>query len=84
MTKAKKTPKPAAPVTATPTVVAAVAVSASSLEDAALAQRVEAAMSQAVLDCLAQGISITDSPAIKAAIRAARQRVRTAAGLPED
>jgi hypothetical protein len=65
-------------------VVSAVFTAADSLDNPALARKVEKAMSQAVTDCLASGVSIQDSPTIKAAILAARARVRAEAGLEAD
>lgn len=78
--------KKATPAVVSPplTIVAGVGVSADSLDNTALAQRVELAMSQAVTDCLAAGIRIEDSATIKAAMLAARARVRAEAGLTDE
>jgi hypothetical protein len=46
--------------------------------------RVEAAMAAAVQECLDRGVSIQDSVTIKAAMMAARHRLRAEAGLPYD
>jgi hypothetical protein len=68
-----------------PNIVSAVGVAVHSITgDDALAKRVEEAMSQAVTDCLAQGVSIEDSEVIKAAMLVARARVRAEAGLEPD
>lgn len=67
-----------------PRIVSAVLTAAYSYDNEALAARVEAAMAQAVRDCLAAGVSIEDSVTIKAAILAARAKVRAEAGLTQD
>lgn len=87
MARQQRTKAALAPVAAPvepPNVAAAVGVAAYSLDRPVLAKQVELAMSTAVLECLARGVSINDSPTIKAAMMAARQRVRREAGLPDD
>lgn len=71
---------------AEPRIVAAVGIAAQSLDPShdELAEAVEEAMAQAVTNCLAAGVSIEDSDTIRTAMQDARQRVRAAAGLPDD
>lgn len=68
------------------TPVYAVGVACAPLEPghAGLAKRIEAAMAAAVLQCLEDGIPITDSVTIKAAMLAARAKLRREAGLSDD
>lgn len=58
-----------------PRIVEAVAVMASVKQQPVRAKQIEAAMSAAVHDCLANGVSLEDTETIKAAMLAARARV---------
>jgi hypothetical protein len=62
------------PVPATQRVVSAV-MTASTARDKMTAQTIESAMSQAVTDALARGVSIDDTRALKIAMQEARARV---------
>lgn len=64
-------PAPAPPAR----VVEAVAVMASVKQQPVRAKQIEAAMSAAVRECLANGVSLEDTETIKAAMLAARARV---------
>lgn len=65
-------PKPKAE----PRIVEAVATMANVKQRPDLARRIEAAMSSAVHECLANGVSLSDTDTIRAAMLAARERVK--------
>lgn len=68
-----------------PVIVSAVGICCAPLDpaNAESAKQIELAMSQAVTDCLARGVSIEDSVTIKAAMMDAMRTTRAELGLPE-
>jgi hypothetical protein len=68
--------RPAPEPVVEPRIVEAVATMASVKQRPDLARRIEAAMSAAVHECLANGVSLSDTDTIRAAMLAARERVK--------